>query len=515
MDMPAPAVIDPPSGLAVELARSWPRQLAALEVDSAAAFHSTTAAKKTRLSCDRCHRQKTRCAKGKGEATCQRCLKLKVLCKFSPRAARSSLKLSRTITGSDRGLRDNGLSVSESIQHTTSTHMPIDLNDRSFFLPDVASSVGDGIGEFEVTGNLSDMRYQINTTPVPKAYSDTCFPLQDSLTTTQDHPWPGIFDGPSNMSPLDTGNLAHVDSHSFNELSGDLHFSVVPCPSLTACQQSLVGKTPSSLSTITQKLARINIKVDDCASNLPFQDPTCSGGTDIARHTAQESRKSSYFVFDELFRLTTEFIDTLKAYLALGGVTNTPALSPNSEHDPLGFHISESLISFDERIQYEHPQHGGSHATPNSPQFSQFSHLDEAVISMIVSCHSRLTETYASILQKMQLCITEKLRIEPGSSWAIILPTLQVGAVALPPLRVDNASPVSSKATSSMYMVIVMMLLSQLWDQLADLTRIGANSRVRLESASKPSFTDQSWGTVLRRTNGLIKTINSTKRQLL
>lgn len=48
--------------------------------------------KKTRSACTRCHSQKLRCVRQKGQTRCDRCLKLKTTCRFDPRAPRVSLK---------------------------------------------------------------------------------------------------------------------------------------------------------------------------------------------------------------------------------------------------------------------------------------------------------------------------------------------------------------------------------------------------------------------------------------
>jgi hypothetical protein len=48
--------------------------------------------RKTRSACNRCHSQKLRCIKNISHVSCERCLKLKRSCKFSPRVPRAPLK---------------------------------------------------------------------------------------------------------------------------------------------------------------------------------------------------------------------------------------------------------------------------------------------------------------------------------------------------------------------------------------------------------------------------------------
>jgi len=59
--------------------------------------------KKTRSACTRCHSQKLRCVKQTEKTSCERCLKLKTICRFEPRTLRSSLKSQNRISTSGWG----------------------------------------------------------------------------------------------------------------------------------------------------------------------------------------------------------------------------------------------------------------------------------------------------------------------------------------------------------------------------------------------------------------------------
>jgi hypothetical protein len=114
----------------------------------------------------------------------------------------------------------------------------------------------------------------------------------------------------------------------------------------------------------------------------------------------------------------------------------------------------------------------------------------------------------------MQMCLEHSLIPQMGSSWLVILPRVQVGPVELPSLQVGDQTPVSSKATSSMYMMTVTMLFSRLWTQLANnlRERVGANPNTGI--AQNSSLADTMWDTALDKTNQLIQTIDSIKSQL-
>ncbi|KAK1239982.1 hypothetical protein MKX08_007424 [Trichoderma sp. CBMAI-0020] len=91
---------------------------------------------------------------------------------------------------------------------------------------------------------------------------------------------------------------------------------------------------------------------------------------------------------------------------------------------------------------------------------------DEALVSLIFSCHCQLAEAYTSLLNMIRACLEHSIAPPTNTSWAIILPKLQVGSVALPSLQVDNKNPVSSRATSHMYMTSITTVTALLWTQM-------------------------------------------------
>jgi hypothetical protein len=107
----------------------------------------------------------------------------------------------------------------------------------------------------------------------------------------------------------------------------------------------------------------------------------------------------------------------------------------------------------------------------------------------------------------MQACIEYSFTPKLDKDWAIVLPQLKIGTLASPLVHVDVNTPVSlSKA--SMYMLIVTMFSSQLWEQLTDV--IGTCSA----STSPSALVDTMWATVTDRTYHLSQTIDATKHLL-
>ena len=96
------------------------------------AGESNNPAVKNRSACDRCHSQKLRCVKRTGQVTCARCLKLKTICRFSPRAPRASLKLPEQATGYPQGYWHDPVSMTASIPWLWNMHaspMTADVSD--------------------------------------------------------------------------------------------------------------------------------------------------------------------------------------------------------------------------------------------------------------------------------------------------------------------------------------------------------------------------------------------------
>ncbi|KAL7918407.1 hypothetical protein ACQKWADRAFT_304164 [Trichoderma austrokoningii] len=93
-------------------------------------------------------------------------------------------------------------------------------------------------------------------------------------------------------------------------------------------------------------------------------------------------------------------------------------------------------------------------------------HPDEALVSLIFSCHCQLAEAYTSVLNMIQAYLDHTIAPPADTNWAVVLPRLQVGSVALPSLQVDNKHPVSSKATCRMYATSIITVTALLWTQM-------------------------------------------------
>ena len=209
----------------------------------------------------------------------------------------------------------------------------------------------------------------------------------------------------------------------------------------------------SASASASRTLANLNIRISDCAANFP-------GLSDTA---AVPSAKALHFVFDELFGLTAEFTTALQSTWG-----------------------------------------------QSSP------YADEAVLFLMAACHWRLAEVYASVFEKMQACIQHSSAPRAGTGgWTVVLPRLQIASLPLPLAQVDDKTPMPSKATAAMYMMLVTALSSQLWEHMADVLQAGRGTPMMPSmSSSLSSLAATTWDAVTCSTRRLIQTITTVQSLL-
>lgn len=329
---------------------------------------------------------------------------------------------------------------------------------------------------------------------VATMHPNLCYPMQGDSDTMED-----ICDW-RNVNPLDHDGSADFDLTPINE-NVMSHGSNLPSPGISDSYMDTNDPLEPPPTSSVRKLASLNVALYECAAKLPSMAAAGVTSAGIAGNGVRGSRKARRLAIDELFRLTTEFIDILQCLSLVEGEASA-TLSSMDPKQP-GGQSAVSLVTYEQNLS--HPRQPVTR-TGMGPPSRSFSHVDEATMFMVVSCHCRLTEIYVSIFQMMQTCIEHSLAPWMGKDWVIILPQLQVGSLASPPLHVDVNTPLSS-ATSSMYMLLITMLSSQLWEQLADVMRAGTASMSRCAL-------DAMWDPVTDRTDYLSQTIDATKNLL-
>ncbi|KAA8652846.1 Zn(II)2Cys6 transcription factor domain-containing protein [Aspergillus tanneri] len=208
----------------------------------------------------------------------------------------------------------------------------------------------------------------------------------------------------------------------------------LPLSNLIQDQEIVAIRSPSPVTSI-HELANLSI-------------------ADATRQNTCNSREMMPFVFDELFRLTTGFIDIITQILS------------------------------------------GRLA-------------DEATTLMVGSCYSRLLRIYTTIFSLVQRCIRHSPPPPRNPDWVIILPQVQMGSVLTSPaIRVDAETTVSSDK-ASMYMSMIVVFSWQLWARMTDTVKGHA-----AEVVSGSSIVPTIWTEMMNRMDCLLQTIESTKSLL-
>lgn len=273
--------------------------------------------------------------------------------------------------------------------------------------------------------------------------------------------------------------------------------------SITIENKDSDGHLKAFPSTV-QKLANLDVALYECGLKLPYS--TKPDGTST-EHEIDSSREAKLFAIDEIFRLTADFIESVRNLS--GAESHERAHLPSIDPRQLVFQPSQKVVMNGQQtcdINNLNPAGMGLKRNP-------FSQVDEATMFMIMSCHSRLIEIYTSVFQMMQACIEHSLAPQMGKGWGVILPRLQIGSVASLPVHVDIDTPVSS-AISSMYMLMITMISSQLWGQLASATRVGDGVNIDSATMSSSGFSDTILYTLTDKNERIMRVIDATSHLL-
>ncbi len=333
----------------------------------------------------------------------------------------------------------------------------------------------------------------------------------------QDVSWHGFLDDVNTANPFSYGNSAELDLAPPNQARTSRLSSFAslgaPSPYIGTRIYNSSSDEGANKTTVIRKLAELNVAVHECGGKFP-SIAQMSSATSIDIGSSNEvngTRKIVLFAIDDLLRLTTDFIDILKCLCPAEDTTNASMASI----DPKKLSVEPGSQWKPQTLpQYEEPSSIRQQAQCTGIGISsRISKLDEGTIFMIMSCHSRLAEIFSSIFQMIRACIEFSLAPLKSDDLGVILPQLQVGSFASPPIYVDLKTPLAP-AKSSAYMFMVMMLSSQLWEQLAEVMAARPHSGMGSVRASSDVLVDTVWNTMLDRTNDMSKTINTTRNLL-
>lgn len=275
-------------------------------------------------------------------------------------------------------------------------------------------------------------------------------------------------------------------------------------------RDATLGKDDNYGSSPIQDLGNLNIALYECASKLPsmpgvgIYPPHLSY---VSPSEKQSARKVALFAIDELFQLTSKFLDTLKRLSRSELDAEDPLLSTTQTIVP---ETVQPLLTCSPSSQSMFKTHDLSAA-------SSFSHVDESTMLLIMSCHCRLVDTYISVLRMMQACIEHAITPQMDEDDAILLPKLQIGSHETPGVEV-NAKTRLPPSTSGMYMLMIIIVSTKLCQQMADLigTRRGNGRSDEEEGEGNTSLQPRRamWDSMKSKTDGLMQNIDDTRHLL-
>ncbi|KAI1152344.1 hypothetical protein F4825DRAFT_310786 [Nemania diffusa] len=455
---------------------------------------------KTRSACNRCHQQKLRCTKTKDHASCERCAKLNMECRYSPRKRQAGRGRS---LGTDPGAWLESRDLAPAIEVA---------------MPDTRQSIPTVSDNFEIDwlSTCYSLQFGFAGTPAPDLYWPHQF-AESSNSLALDHYDRVLHGAPLPTIPVHQDAPGEVGCNKSLEISTDyqLHEENI---------NASIG-LESSLTSMAGRLTSLNMALYECASKLPSIKPSRPESVDISNTpctTGSSTRKAALLALDEVFHVTNEFIDVMKALFPTTGCHEIPPLTINLT-DPNPPCLSQEVNTI--LPSHTTPQFLGRSSAPSpapDPEISPSSslaadpspHLDEATMLLFLSCHCRLTEIYESIFHAMQRCIAGSRAPPPPyhpppppPPAGIILPQFRVGGpggVGRAALRVDFDGPRLPPAMVSMYMVLVAALSAQAWVEVGEALRRGG-ARAPLAHAGVASL---AWDVAIKRTDSMARTID-------
>lgn len=316
-----------------------------------------------------------------------------------------------------------------------------------------ATSVTEEVGTIPPsTLRTFDLEESIQLSPCTPdtLYSNSCF---------QDLSWPGILPGTTEgsddfstfISNWDTFPLTHESSCGFPLIEDSVDLFVRKHDSDPRDDFEIRRRA-------SRRLATLSVALYESVMPFPMLEKI-RVAAEKATTVESKTRKTVKLIFDQLFEHTKDFNQVIQSLSSPSGQDGQTILNP-----------------------------------------------DEALVSLIFSCHCQLAEAYTSLLNMIRACLEHSIAPPTNTSWAVILPKLQVGSVALPSLQVDNKNPVSSKATSHMYMTSITTVTALLWTQM--MSAVKAVTASQEDTLNRYGSTAAvMWDAMFRRTNEVVRKI--------
>ncbi|KAL5356913.1 hypothetical protein BJX96DRAFT_133868 [Aspergillus floccosus] len=362
-----------------------------------------------RHACDRCHGQKLRCIHS-GSGPCVRCAKAKATCSWS-----QSLRSNR--------LKRHNAPVDVSLACAQLTNQPPDPNTPSFgAYMSQPSSAG-----VDMDLNMLQTQFTESTPwalpagryPSPASQEMDTYHVGQSeadLPTTADWMWPVVANGPIQTTP--PANWQQAFNQEWAMMASQHPAATMNTPSRSSPVSDAVDapKTVCLLATI-RELSELN--VDLYAHEATVPKPPASLNEPI-------SWKNKDFAIDRTFHLSQRLIEIV------------------NERYPR--YLETALMQTPEGTPERTPEGGTSEEPP----------LDQGSCLLILSCYTRLIETYDRIFANMQGCL-DRSSVTAREDY-VNMPSVQVGSFSLP-------------HSSSLQIVLILQLARQLLTRMGEIIK--------------------------------------------
>ncbi|KAH7412749.1 hypothetical protein BKA64DRAFT_702871 [Cadophora sp. MPI-SDFR-AT-0126] len=416
-----------------------------------------------RAACDRCHSQKIKCPRNEGSETCDRCMKARTPCIFSP----------------FRQKKPPEEDADEEVHTVVMTPHPLGRTPDVQF--DVVGLGGQKRKRLDQDNSSSSTAPPIDAedTPVQIVNLDNdplgldwmpnSFP--DSEGFTADNPFNNFnFGNAIQYPPLDF-NILDPENTDVVADTNEVQYrrNVNPDRALQGTSNLLLGPNfgqpkpnanprgnlqytwpygvrepePDSAKTFVRKLSQLNVDLSDHKATLP----PLSVHDDLPPELDVACPQSTEYVLEDTFRLTQSLIEIYPSFLHLfiNPTPSSKSTTPDSDFLSTGM--------------FENDGEGSSSSTATSNISSCAKQpLDHASILLLISCHLRVIDIYDTLFKHMDACISQRGMAKNARQAALSAPTLSIGNYIPPP---SSAVP--------MQMLLLVQFASQLYNYAIDL----------------------------------------------
>lgn len=446
-----------------------------------------------RAACDRCHSQKLRCPRRPGVEVCDRCLKARSSCVYSPfrqkkNAGIESLGNGLVTNPQISSVGDGLATLKDAIANTGSAgskrrrpnHESLDISQSPFlclldsltqFSLDIEPDLMFGYPSAQTDPIIAGMGndWMSNSFPLSQDFGGDCA-FADMNLDIQNPYAEFDFNPNSQMLHEQLGPKSHdlirlrspkLPSQTHEPSSNLLLHPDLVIPAADFPDKTLIPRAwgyemqeigLKSVSESIRKLSELSIKLYEHGATVPPQ--SIHDDPEVANMQEGWVQDYSGYRFDETFQVTQDLIDL---YPSAINACTSPESHQSTSSTPSTNSSSDTTPSTDS-------------GTPSDAPPSKNSSIDHSVILLVLSCHLRLIDIYEKLFKHMDKCIEKKgvgcaLHRKNG---AVGEPAVNIGAMTAPTLTIGSYAPPPSSAVP-MQMLLLLQLASQLASHASDL----------------------------------------------